>query len=188
MCKAPNLKNIRLAYHPITSIEPYAFDHLQSLHWLDLSGNAVEQPMDLMTTHSLSMTSATNFSELSMSYWSNLKSFEPGFISNIQPHACLDFLDSGIEIISKEAFYDVFQTLASYDGDVTDIYRPPGRITFGRNPLKCGCDIKWIVEDPQMLKIIDDVSFDHRKPICEDGTFVSDLDLSILEILCPDNK
>ena len=70
--------------------------------------------------------------------------------------------------------------MASYDGEDRGI-------NFSGNPLKCGCDIKWIVEDPQMLKIIDDVAFDYRKPTCEDGTFVSDLDLSNLEMLCTED-
>ena len=78
--------------------------------------------------------------------------------------------------------------LASYNGEVEDIYYPPGHISFGRNPLKCDCSIKWILEDPKMLQIID---FGHptsyNRPKCRDGTYVADLDLATLEVLCPDD-
>ena len=91
-------------------------------------------------------------------------------------------------MISKEAFQEIFQILASYDGDVEDPYNPPGHISFGRNPLKCDCSIKWIVEDPKMLQVIDfGQPNSYKRPKCRDGTYVADLDLATLEILCPDD-
>ena len=107
MCQAPNLQQIRLAYHPIASIEPKAFDHLPNLQELDLAGNVVIQPMTMLLTDTLSMTSSRNFSKLDMGEWENLEDFEPGFLKNIQPHAYIDFLDSNIGTISKEAFHDI---------------------------------------------------------------------------------
>ena len=188
MCQAPNLETLRLAYHPIASIEPKAFDHLPNLHELDLSGNVVIQPMKLLLEDTLAMTSAVNFSKLEMGEWENLEDFEPGFLKNIQPHAYIDFLDSNIGTISKDVFQDIFEILASYDGEVEDIYYPPGHISFGRNPLKCDCSIKWILEDPKMLQIIDFGNpTSYNRPKCRDGTYVADLDLATLEVLCPDD-
>ena len=73
--------SLYLAYHPIASIEPKAFDHLPNLHELDLSGNAVVQPMKLLLEDTLSMSSAVNFSKLEMGEWENLEDFEPGFLN-----------------------------------------------------------------------------------------------------------
>ena len=187
MCQAPNLKSIRFAYHPLASIELKAFDHLPNLQSLDLAGNAVIVPMTTILADTLSMSASFNFSNLDMSRWDNLKNFEPGWIKNMKPYSFIDFLDSGIETIEKEAFYDVFQILASYDGLVEDPYNPSGHICFGRNPLRCDCSIKWIVEDPDMLKVIDFGPYDFNRPKCKDGTLVADLDLEILEALCPDD-
>ena len=51
--------------------------------------------------------------------------------------------------------------------------------------LRCGCEIKWIVEDPRMMGVIDwpDMpdSFIAR---CQDGTPVRDLDPLVFENLC----
>ena len=143
--------------------------------------------MKLLLEDTLAMTSAVNFSKLEMGEWENLEDFEPGFLKNIQPHAYIDFLDSNIGTISKDVFQDIFEILASYDGEVEDIYNPPGHISFGRNPLKCDCSIKWILEDPKMLQIIDSGIFEHNRPKCRDGTYVADLDLATLEVLCPDD-
>merc|ERR1712152_126539 len=78
---------------------------------------------------------------------------------------------------------------ASYHGDDKDPYNnlalaskevknpppdfPLGHIIFGRNPLKCDCSIKWIVEDPKMLNIIDfGEPTSYKRPKCKDGTYV----------------
>ena len=62
---------------------------------------------------------------------------------------------------------------------------PTGHIRIGRNPLKCDCSIKWIVEDQRMLNVIDWNDDPWEKPTCRNGTFVADLDLDILNALCP---
>ena len=64
---------------------------------------------------------------------------------------------------------------------------PTGHIRVGRNPLKCDCSIKWIVEDQRMLNVIDWTIFDYpwEKPTCKNGTFVADLDLDMLNTICP---
>ena len=63
---------------------------------------------------------------------------------------------------------------------------PPGHIIFARNPLICDCSIKWIVENPKYLNVIDWPSImDFQRPVCIDGTLVADLDLNIFNALCP---
>ena len=94
--------------------------------------------------------------------------------------------------IEEDTFRDIFDIMASeeiYPSDeyLCDEYLPPGHINFGRNPLNCGCSIKWIVENPKYVDVIDwpnITSFD--RPTCRHGTFVADLDLDILNALCLD--
>ena len=94
--------------------------------------------------------------------------------------------------IEEDTFRDIFDIMASeeiYPSDeyLCDEYLPSGYINFGRNPLNCDCSIKWIVENPKYVDVIDwpnITSFD--RPTCRHGTFVADLDLDILNALCLD--
>ena len=57
---------------------------------------------------------------------------------------------------------------------------------FGRNPLNCDCSIKWIIENPKYVDVIEwpnIKSFD--RPTCSHGTLVADLELAILNAFCP---
>jgi len=190
LCIAPNLREIRFAYNPIASIEIKAFDHLPNLEILDIEGNGesvpgIEQTLEVLRTDSLAMSSAVNFSTLLMGEWEHLQYFEPGFITNIKPHTSMDFMGKQmgkIEMIPEESFRDLFEVLAE-----TDRWPAvPGHINFGRNGLLCDCSIKWIVEKRQFLKVIDwENAPSYARPTCMDGTLVADLDLDVLDALCP---
>ena len=181
LCIAPKLKHIRFAYHPLSTIETNAFNHLPSLETLDMAGNGVEPTLNMLSTDALALT-ATNFSKLSMEDFNSLESFSPRFISNIQPHTILNFWYDNIAAITEDTFRELFELIAS----ASDLGLPSGYINFGRNPLLCDCSIKWIVEDPRMLAVIDWPSnnYDYYRPRCRDGTLVADLDIDILDALC----
>ena len=191
LCMAPKLREIRFAYHPFATIESKAFDHLPSLEDLDLAGNgpstpAYEQTMKVLETNALAMTAAANFSFLSMGEWEHLESFNPGFITNIKPHMAIDFSGNNINTIPEQSFREIFEILATYERLPIN---PPGHINFGGNPLLCDCSIKWIVEDPQMLQVIDwPGAYSFARPTCRDGTLVADLDIDILNDFCPDDQ
>ena len=179
LCIAPKLREVRFAYHPLATIEPYAFQHLPNLESLDLAGNGVESTLKVLETDVLAMKAA-NFSILEMGYFESLESFAPNFISNIQPHTFLNFLDDGVSTIPEEVFREIFETMLTSPDH--------GHVSFGRNPLKCNCSIAWLVLKPRFLAVIDwQGASSYNRPICKDGTPVADLDPVILGELCPPN-
>ena len=93
--------------------------------------------------------------------------------------------------IEEETFKEIFDIMASEEIQPSDEYLCSkyllqGHIIFGRNPLICDCSIKWIVENPKYLNVIDWPGImSHKRPVCKDGTLVADLDLNVLNALCP---
>ena len=93
--------------------------------------------------------------------------------------------------IEEATFKEIFDIMASSEtqpSENLECYEnlPPGHIIFARNPLICDCSIKWIVENPKYLNVIDWPSImDLQRPVCKDGTLVADLDLNIFNALCP---
>ena len=47
------------------------------------------------------------------------------------------------------------------------------------NPLACGCDMAWIVLNPDYM-----IKLDHSSPTCADGTLLTDLDPQYYIDLC----
>ena len=94
--------------------------------------------------------------------------------------------------IEEATFKEIFDIMASNETQPSEKYLecneylPPGHISFGRNPLVCDCRIKWIIENPKYLNVIDwqNIPTYHR-PVCKDGTLVAELDLNIFNALCP---
>ena len=94
--------------------------------------------------------------------------------------------------IEEATFKEIFDIMASNETQPSEKYLEcnehllPGHISFGRNPLVCDCRIKWIIENPKYLNVIDwqNIPTYHR-PVCKDGTLVADLDLNIFNALCP---
>ena len=63
MFTAPNLKDIRFAYHPLDYITPLAFAELPNLESLDLAGNGVNPTLDVLKKDTL-IFEAKNFTNL----------------------------------------------------------------------------------------------------------------------------
>ena len=94
--------------------------------------------------------------------------------------------------IEEATFKEIFDIMASNETQPSEKYLecneylPPGHISFGRNPLVCDCSIKWIIENPKYLNVIDwQNTPTYHRPVCKDGTLVADLDLNIFNALCP---
>ena len=75
--------------------------------------------------------------------------------SNLQPNTFLNFQSAGVSELTQEFLEDIFYTLAEFEGPINANERNLGHFGIHGNPLKCGCDVAWIVNDPKMLKIID---------------------------------
>ena len=63
MFTAPNLKNIRFAYHPLDYITPFAFSDLPNLESLDIAGNGANPTLDVLKKDTL-IFEANNFTSL----------------------------------------------------------------------------------------------------------------------------
>jgi len=177
MFTAPNLKELRLSSNPIVSIEPFAFEHLESLEILNLSGLGSSQLLTTLETDVLTLTSK-NFTGLKMNNFGSLSVLHPSFITNLQSYTILDFLNDNIAHIPQETFGDIFNTLS----------QGSGHVIVGGNPILCDCDIKWIIEDPTILSAIDYPGWESKsinRPRCTDGTLLADIDLDVLNELCP---
>ena len=113
--RLPKLKYLRFCYQPIASIAKEAFSDLESLEWLDLSGNGKNQTLSHLDTDALKL-SAKNLTQLDFRSFNSLTSFAPNFISNISPNLEIDFLDDNIVALEENVFKPILETLLAGNG------------------------------------------------------------------------
>ena len=113
--RLPKLKELRFCYHPIASIAKEAFSDLESLEWLDLSGNGKNQTLTHLDTDALKL-GANNLTKLDFEYFNSLTSFAPNFISNISPNLHIDFHGDNVVALEEDVFKPILETLLAGDG------------------------------------------------------------------------
>lgn len=180
MCKCPKLREIDFNGMPLNMIEVEAFSHLTNLEHLQISYTNENDGCISLNRNDLAISTVVDSFYLQMEY-TKIAHFAPGFLQKIS------FFDSNIEHIPEDAFREIFEIFAQKNTyTLRKVPVPSSHINFGRNPLRCDCGIKWIVEDSIMMGVIEWPNmFNHSIATCRDGTPRKDLDPLIFEELCP---
>ena len=115
--RLPKLTELRFCYHPIASITNEAFSDLESLEWLDLSGNGKNQTLTHLDSNSL-LLSSKQFQKLDLGYFNSLVSFSPNFISIPNPNVSIDFVRDNLERVEEDVFRSILETMLPGNGTV----------------------------------------------------------------------
>ncbi|CAL4166241.1 unnamed protein product, partial [Meganyctiphanes norvegica] len=145
----PSLSTIQLGYCNITSIEPGHFSNLPKLLDLDLQYN--------LLSHIPSGAIATGSSKSYDIQLSNNK------IVEVEPDA--------IEVVDEMPLFLENNQLSLLKEEVwRPLLEAKVFLALYGNPLECGCDLAWIIYEPELLE---QITYD---TMCADGRFIHDLD------------
>lgn len=178
--RSGSLQKILLGYNQIDGIAADCFHGLENILHIDVHGNNVETilPETFATLPLLSYVSLLGNSLGSIHRGAIALSSTRDGIVDLHLNAI-----SSIEIDAITGLNAGQLRLAGNSLSVLEeeVFRPilegGAVVTLSDNPLRCGCDVAWLVTDPALLALA-------REATCSDGEALENLDPSIFEDLC----
>ncbi|CAL4094512.1 unnamed protein product [Meganyctiphanes norvegica] len=150
----PSLSFIELGYTDVVSIEPGAFSNLGELNEIELDFNLLSHlPTGAFTTSSSQLTS------ISLGH-NQIWDVQPGAFEAVNGMR-ISLTKNYLTVLTEEVWRPLVEANVSL-------------ALFG-NPLKCGCDLAWLVLEPELMNQVDEISQ------CADGVYLHDLDPGLFE-------
>jgi len=185
----PNFQQLEVKRGAISDIEPKAFEDLPKLKTLDFSHQSI------WSLSSKSFYNLPNLTELNLSS-NNIRKIEANTFDNLpsllnldlsknsrlcnignlfsqlqNPNLVVNLAENNINILVQDAFKLFMETVSANNGK--------GYINMSKNPLQCGCDVKWLANSSL------DWAGMFQNMSCHDGIKLLEVDFSLHEKLCP---
>ncbi|XP_050688320.1 oplophorus-luciferin 2-monooxygenase non-catalytic subunit-like [Eriocheir sinensis] len=160
--RSPSLLSIDLSRTGQQSLQPGLFTPLANLQELDLSDNEITE---LEEAAIVTAASSMLFLDLSRN---DITFVRHDSIVGLSPGGFLLMNNNGITELTKESWQRIFEQL-----------QPDGYISLAENPLVCGCEMKWLVQNETYLNLLTDTTK------CATGEMIIFLDPNMFDVLCP---
>ncbi|XP_018028184.1 oplophorus-luciferin 2-monooxygenase non-catalytic subunit [Hyalella azteca] len=158
---APNLRTLYLANTGQTYLVPDMFSTLQNIAEIYISENSIKE-LDTRTFFTPQHT-------ITKLYLANngINDVHLGAISGMAPDGTIDLSYNDITVLDETIWQPIFEQIVN-----------GGSLILGNNPLQCGCDFKWIVNNDNYLSLISPESS------CHAGVLVSEISKDFINNNC----